>query len=98
MEVNIQDVVYEGVWHHQTLVRDFEMPNTRGDSLSSSLAESPESPRVTLEIDERLLAPQRSSELTKRFNEAYDEDAQREDEEFFRNTRKYYRRRFSAED
>jgi hypothetical protein len=36
--------------------------------------------------------------LTERFNEAYDDDAQREDEEFFRTTRAYYRRRFNAED
>ena len=35
--------------------------------------------------------------LTQRFNEAYDEEAKREDEEFFRNTKAYYSRRFSAE-
>jgi len=36
--------------------------------------------------------------LTERLNEAYDEDAEREDEEFFRNTRAYYERRRNADD
>jgi hypothetical protein len=41
---------------------------------------------------------ERRKTLTERFNEAYDEDARREDEEFFRTTKRYYRRRFNAED
>ena len=36
--------------------------------------------------------------LVEQLNEAYDEDAEREDEEFFRTTKAYYRRRFHAED
>ncbi len=36
--------------------------------------------------------------LTERFNEAYDEEARREDDEFFGTTRAYYRRRFHTED
>ncbi len=40
----------------------------------------------------------RPKTLTERFNEAYDEDARREDEEFFRTTGAYYRLRFNAED
>jgi hypothetical protein len=36
--------------------------------------------------------------LTERLNEAYDEDAEREDEEFFRSTRAYYERRRNAAD
>lgn len=42
--------------------------------------------------------PGQAKTLTERLNEAYDEEAEREDEEFFRNTKTYYRRRFSAED
>jgi hypothetical protein len=41
---------------------------------------------------------ERRMTLTERFNAAYDEDARREDEEFFRTTEAYYRRRFNAED
>jgi hypothetical protein len=41
---------------------------------------------------------ERPKTLTERFNEAYDEDARREDEEFFRTTKAYYRRRFNAEE
>ncbi len=41
---------------------------------------------------------ERPKSLTERFNEAYDEDARREDEEFFRTTEAYYRLRFNAED
>jgi hypothetical protein len=44
------------------------------------------------------LIGQRPKSLTERFNEAYDEEARREDEEFFRTTKAYYRRRFNAED
>jgi len=40
---------------------------------------------------------ERPKPLTERFNEAYDEDARREDEEFFRTTKAYYRRRFNTE-
>lgn len=39
-----------------------------------------------------------STTLTQKINEAYDEDAEREDEEFFRTTKAYYRHRFSTED
>ena len=35
--------------------------------------------------------------LTERFNEAYDEDAAREDDEFVKNVKKYHRKRFSDE-
>jgi hypothetical protein len=35
--------------------------------------------------------------LTERFNEAYDEEAKQEDEEFVRNLKRYHRRRFSDE-
>jgi hypothetical protein len=35
--------------------------------------------------------------LIERFNEAYDEDARREDEEFVKNVKKYHRKRFSDE-
>lgn len=40
----------------------------------------------------------RPETLTERLNEAYDEEAEREDEEFFRNTAAYYRRRRNVED
>jgi hypothetical protein len=40
---------------------------------------------------------ERPKTLTEQFNGAYDEDARREDEEFFRTTEAYYRRRFNAE-
>lgn len=36
--------------------------------------------------------------LTEQLNEAYDEEAGREDEEFLRNTKAYYRRRRRAEE
>jgi hypothetical protein len=36
--------------------------------------------------------------LTEKFNEAYDEEARQEDEEFFRATKTYYRRRFNTKD
>lgn len=36
--------------------------------------------------------------LTEKINKAYNEDAEQEDEEFFRNTKAYYRHRFSSED
>jgi hypothetical protein len=36
--------------------------------------------------------------LTERFNEVYNEDARREDEEFFRSTKAYYRRRSNSGD
>lgn len=42
--------------------------------------------------------PSKGKSLVERLNEAYDEDAEREDEEFFRTTKTYYRRRFHAED
>lgn len=41
---------------------------------------------------------ERGKTLTERLNEAYDGAAEREDEEFFRNTRAYYQRRRNAED
>jgi len=44
------------------------------------------------------LIGKRPKSLTERFNEAYDEAARREDEEFFRTTKTYYRRRFNAEE
>lgn len=44
------------------------------------------------------VAPEtKAKTLAERFNEAYDEDARREDEEFFRATRAYYRRRSNNE-
>jgi hypothetical protein len=46
----------------------------------------------------RFVAPgERRKTLTETFSEAYDEEARREDEEFFRTTEAYYRRRFNAE-
>jgi hypothetical protein len=42
--------------------------------------------------------PTARKSLVERLNEAYDEDAEREDEEFFRTTKGYYRRRFHSED
>jgi hypothetical protein len=54
---------------------------------------------ISLHADFREVAPKRGDkELTERLNKAYDEDAEREDEEFFRTMNEYYRRRFSAED
>ncbi len=35
--------------------------------------------------------------LTERFNDAYNEEARREDEEFVKNLKRYHRRRFSDE-
>jgi hypothetical protein len=43
------------------------------------------------------LIGERPKTLTERFNEAYDEEAKREDEEFVRNLKRYHRRRFSDE-
>lgn len=46
----------------------------------------------------RIWLPAKNATLTEEINEAYDEDAEREDEAFFRSTKAYYRRRFSKED
>ena len=43
------------------------------------------------------LIGERPKTITERLNEAYDEEAEREDVEFFRSTKEYYRR-LSAED
>jgi hypothetical protein len=43
------------------------------------------------------LIEERPKTLTERFNEAYDEEAKREDEEFVKNLKRYHRRRFSDE-
>ncbi len=40
---------------------------------------------------------ERPKTLTDKFNEAYNEEARREDEEFVRNLKRYHRRRFSDE-
>lgn len=59
------------------------------------------SPQAITELhaDFREVASQESGKtLTERLNEAYDEDAEREDEAFFRNTRAYYERRRNADD
>jgi hypothetical protein len=54
---------------------------------------------IELHADFREVSPREGGKtLTERLNEAYDEDAEREDEEFFRNTKAYYRRRRNAED
>jgi hypothetical protein len=54
---------------------------------------------IHLHADFREVAPEHGGKtLTERFSEAYDEDARREDEDFFRTTEEYYRRRPSAED
>jgi tRNA A-37 threonylcarbamoyl transferase component Bud32 len=41
--------------------------------------------------------PSGGESLTEQFNEAYDEEARREDEEFVKNLKRYHRRRFSDE-
>jgi hypothetical protein len=48
---------------------------------------------------ETFTSPARRDErtLAERFNEAYDVDARREDEEFVTNLKRYHRRRFSDE-
>jgi hypothetical protein len=59
------------------------------------------SPQAMIELhaDFREVPPREGGRtLTERLNEAYDEDAEREDEEFFRNTRAYYERRRNAAD
>jgi hypothetical protein len=59
------------------------------------------SPQAMIELhaDFREVTPREGGKtLTERLNEAYDGDAEREDEEFFRNTKAYYRRRRNAED
>ena len=71
MGIIAQIAVYEGAGHHQTLVPGFKMPDTRDGSLSRSFAEPEESQHITLEINEDLLAEQRSEELTSRLNDAY---------------------------
>jgi hypothetical protein len=43
------------------------------------------------------LVGERQKTLTERFNEAYDEDARREDEEFVENLKRYQRKRLSDE-
>ena len=53
---------------------------------------------ISLHADFREVAPQHDNKtLTERFNEAYDEEAKREDEEFVKNLKRYHRRRFSDE-
>ena len=42
------------------------------------------------------VAPKKKT-LTERFNEAYDEEARQEDEEFVKHLKRYHRRRFSDE-
>jgi hypothetical protein len=59
------------------------------------------SPQAIIELhaDFREVAPREAGKaLTEQLNEAYDKDAEREDEEFFFNTKAYYRRRRNAED
>jgi hypothetical protein len=58
------------------------------------------SPQAIIELhaDFREVEPQHGGKtLTERFNEAYDEEAKREDEEFVKNLKRYHRRRFSDE-
>ncbi len=98
VEVRIQDGVYEGVWHNPTLAPDFKEPNTRGDSLSSSLVESRESPHITLEIDKNLLAAQRSEELTSQINEAYGNELEPEEREFLELAKESYLRQLDTEE
>lgn len=43
------------------------------------------------------LVGERQKTLTERWNEAYDEDARREDEEFVENVKRYQRKRLSDE-
>lgn len=53
----------------------------------------------TVRIGNVHLIGRHSKTLTERFNEAYDEDAKKEDEEFFKTSKAYYRRRrFNTED
>jgi hypothetical protein len=58
------------------------------------------SPQAIIELhaDFREVKPQHGGKsLTERFNEAYDEEAKRDDEEFVKNLKRYHRRRFSDE-
>jgi hypothetical protein len=54
---------------------------------------SPESERRHI----RIVRDEESKTLTERFNEAYDEEARQEDEEFVENVKRYQHKRFSDE-
>lgn len=97
MGVNIENVVYEVIWHNQMLAPKFRMPETLGGSLSGSLVGSPGTQRITLDINEHLLAEQYDeAKILEEFNEAYGGEMEQEDREFLNQAKDYRRRRFST--
>jgi hypothetical protein len=58
-----------------------------------------ETKTASMRFDKTITTPIPSDEksLTEQFNEAYDEEIRREDEEFVKNLKRYHRRRFSDE-
>lgn len=97
MGVNAHGVVYEGVWHHQTLVPDFKVPNTLGDSLSGVPVEPPEIQGIVLEINERLLMRE-SSSLAERLNDAYGNELEPKERELLDRAAEQFGRRLSSEE
>jgi hypothetical protein len=53
---------------------------------------------ISLHADFTEVPPRDDRSLTERLNESYDENAEREDEEFLGSIRAYYQRRRNAED
>ncbi len=56
--VTIENVSYAGVWN-QTMPIPLEVPNIKGSSMPRSPLKPPDSPRLTLKINERLLPEQK---------------------------------------
>lgn len=94
--VTIENVSYAGVWN-RPLPLELEVPNPKGDSLSSSFVRPPDSPRLTLKINQHLLAERyEEAKILEEFNEAFGGGMEREDSEFLANAKDYRRRKFSA--
>ncbi len=104
MGINVENADYKWTQQSNVFVPSFQLHEMIGHSISSPLPDVTVAPRIVIHIDTGLLAAEaspplgaeRSSTLTERLNDAYDQDAEREDEEFFRSTREYYRRRLNA--
>lgn len=92
-----------GFGQSRSLAPAYQVHEMLGRSISSPCGAAGRNETFKLEIDESLLpreTPQRPAEsrsVTERLNEAYDEKAEREDEEFLKNVKKYHRRRFSED-
>lgn len=97
MGVNVQDAVYEGIWHSQTLIPKFRPPDPDGDSLSDAIVELSGGQRIALEIDERLLGGQ-SSSLAERIHDSYSQELEPKERGLLDRAAEQFGRRFSGEE